>query len=150
MDNITFENFRSVGSQYGLDIDQYWQGTTGPNTGSVALSNLVFKNFTGSIVEGAVRPPLRLRASNLTNAINVTILDFSVWTEIGKYVENQIANFFGTGDDVYGPNNGLKTLSAGEIATSYTTSVSLTASPTGWTVPTVPVWAVGCSGYGSK
>lgn len=45
--NITFENFRSKASLYGLSIDQYWQNTLTPDTGSVTLSNLVFKNFTG-------------------------------------------------------------------------------------------------------
>jgi hypothetical protein len=45
--NITFENFRSKGNQYGPNVDQYWQGTLIPDTGSVALSNLVFKNYTG-------------------------------------------------------------------------------------------------------
>jgi hypothetical protein len=45
--NITFSNFRSLGSLYGLDINQYWQNTFEPDTGAVALSNLVFRNFSG-------------------------------------------------------------------------------------------------------
>jgi len=48
--NVTFENFRSQASLYGLDIDQYWQNTLTPNDGSVALSNLIFKNFTGNTI----------------------------------------------------------------------------------------------------
>lgn len=45
--DVTFENFRSLNSLYGLDINQYWQNTWEPDTGSVTLSNLVFKNFSG-------------------------------------------------------------------------------------------------------
>jgi hypothetical protein len=47
--NITFSNFRSLGSLYGLDINQYWQNTFEPDTGAVALSNLVFRNFSGGL-----------------------------------------------------------------------------------------------------
>lgn len=45
--NVTFENFRSKASLYGLNINQYWQETFTPDTGSVTLSNIFFRNFTG-------------------------------------------------------------------------------------------------------
>jgi hypothetical protein len=48
--NITFENFRSLASLYGLNINQYWQNTFTPDTGSVALSNILFKNFSGKLL----------------------------------------------------------------------------------------------------
>jgi hypothetical protein len=48
--NITFSNFRSLGSLYGLDINQYWQNTFEPDTGAVVLSNLVFRNFSGRLI----------------------------------------------------------------------------------------------------
>lgn len=47
--NVTFANFRSKASLYGLDINQYWQNTREPDTGSVSLTNLVFRNFSGMI-----------------------------------------------------------------------------------------------------
>lgn len=47
--NITFSNFRSLGSLYGLDVNQYWQNTFQPDTGSVALSNILFQNFSGKL-----------------------------------------------------------------------------------------------------
>jgi hypothetical protein len=46
--NVTFENFRSKASLYGMNVNQYWQNTNTPDTGSVALSNLVFRNFSGT------------------------------------------------------------------------------------------------------
>ncbi|KAJ0373632.1 hypothetical protein COL26b_008101 [Colletotrichum chrysophilum] len=100
--NITFENFRSKASLYGLDINQYWQNTFEPDTGAVALSNLIFKNFSGSVADGAKRPPLYLIANDLTYATNVTVEGFSLWTESGTYVVNKISNIFGNSDNSYG------------------------------------------------
>lgn len=173
--NITFENFRTKGtndtlSGFGLNVDEYWQNTHEPNDGSVALRNITFRNYTGalyangnengndlyadmhitgSVYNGTKYAVIRTIASNLTDAIDITIEDFSVWTEVGNYVVNQISNFFGTGDNVYGPNNGISSLPPGATPTSYTTNITITASPTGWVKPGVPTWAVGSTGYGS-
>ncbi|KAJ0383878.1 hypothetical protein COL922a_009538 [Colletotrichum nupharicola] len=105
--NITFENFRSKASLYGLDINQYWQNTFEPDTGAVTLSNLVFKNFSGSVADGTKRPPLYLIANDLTYATNVTVEGFSLWTESGTYVVNKISNIFGNGDNSYGAADGI-------------------------------------------
>ncbi|OJJ65902.1 hypothetical protein ASPBRDRAFT_667043 [Aspergillus brasiliensis CBS 101740] len=149
VENVTFENFRSLNSLYGLDIDQYWQNTWTPDTGSVSLSNLVFKNFSGSVADGARRPPLYLFASDLTFATNVTVEDFSVWTETGTTVVNKISNIFGTGDDSYGENDGIETLQSGESPYTYTSTYTITASPTNWQAPSTPTWALPSTGYGT-
>ncbi|EFX01600.1 endo-rhamnogalacturonase f [Grosmannia clavigera kw1407] len=148
--NITFENFRSKASQYGLNINQYWQNKNEPDTGSVALSNLIFRNFSGSVVNGVRRPPLYLVANDLTFARNVTVEDISIWTEANGYVVNTISKVFGQGDDSYSPNDGLKTLGVGETPTPYTTAITVTATPTGWTLPPSPTWAVPDTGYGTN
>ncbi|RAH46337.1 putative rhamnogalacturonase [Aspergillus brunneoviolaceus CBS 621.78] len=147
--NVTFENFRSKASLYGLSVNQYWQNTFEPDTGAVALSNLVFKNFSGSVAQGTVRPPLYLIANDLTYATNVTIEDFTVWTETGTTVVNKINNVFGTGDNSYGANDGIKSLAPGATPTTYTSTYTITASPTGWTAPASPTWAVPSTGYGT-
>lgn len=173
MTNITFSNFRSLASLYGLDINQYWQNTFEPDTGAVALSNLVFRNFsgkflcigawntnpkktnqlyykTGSVADGSKRPPLYLIANDLTFALNVTVEDFTVWTESGTQIINKISNVFGVGDDSYGANNGIKNLTGTESPYSYTSSYTVTATPTNWESPTTPSWAAPSTGYGSK
>ncbi|GAQ39913.1 endo-rhamnogalacturonase F [Aspergillus niger] len=147
--DVTFENFRSLNSLYGLDINQYWQNTWEPDTGSVTLSNLVFKNFSGSVADGALRPPLYLFASDLTFATNVTVEEFSVWTETGTTVVNKISNIFGTGDDSYGENDGIETLQSGESPYTYTSTYTITASPTNWQAPSTPTWALSSTGYGT-
>ncbi|KAH7229783.1 pectin lyase fold/virulence factor [Fusarium oxysporum] len=147
--NITFENFRSKASLYGLDINQYWQNTFEPDTGAVALSNLVFKNFSGSVADGSKRPPLFLVANDLSFATNVTVEDFSIWTESGSSVVNKISNIFGHGDNSYGQANGIKSLSSGQAPTAYTSTYTVTATPTGWAAPSFPTWAAASTGYGT-
>ncbi|KAH7171700.1 pectin lyase fold/virulence factor [Fusarium sp. MPI-SDFR-AT-0072] len=147
--NITFENFRSKASLYGLDINQYWQNTFEPDTGAVALSNLVFKNFSGSVADGSKRPPLFLVANDLSFGTNVTVEDFSIWTESGTSVINKISNIFGHGDNSYGQANGIKSLSSGQAPTAYTSTYTVTATPTGWTAPSFPTWAAASTGYGT-
>ncbi|KAM0209972.1 hypothetical protein ACHAPA_008211 [Fusarium lateritium] len=147
--NITFENFRSKASLYGLDINQYWQNTFEPDTGAVALSNLVFKNFSGSVADGAKRPPLFLVANDLSFATNVTVEDFSLWTESGTSVVNKISNIYGHGDNSYGSADGIKSLTSGQSPTPYTSTYTITAKPTGWTAPSLPTWAAASTGYGT-
>lgn len=102
------------------------------------------------MADGAKRPPLYLVANDLTYALNVTVEEFSVWTETGTSVINKINNIFGTGDDSYGTNNGIKSLEAGELPSTYTSSYTVTATPTNWQAPSTPSWAAPSTGYGSK
>ncbi|KAH8646352.1 glycoside hydrolase family 28 protein [Xylariales sp. PMI_506] len=147
--NVTFENFRSKASLYGLDINQYWQNTLTPDTGSVTLSNIVFKNFSGSVANGVQRPPLYLIANDLTFATNITIQEFSLWTETNDYIVNKINNVYGQGDNSYGEGDGIPTLAPGQVPTTYTSAYTVTASPTSWTIPPSPTWALPNTGYGT-
>ncbi|KAI8180782.1 Rhamnogalacturonase A [Colletotrichum sp. SAR 10_86] len=147
--NITFENFRSKASLYGLDINQYWQNTFEPDTGAVALSNLIFKNFSGSVADGAKRPPLYLIANDLTYATNITIEGFSLWTESGTYVVNKISNIFGNSDNSYGVEDGIKSLTSKQSPTAYTSTYTISTTPTGWAIPPSPTWAAASTGYGT-
>ncbi|TVY90983.1 putative rhamnogalacturonase E [Lachnellula willkommii] len=158
--NITFENFRSKASLSGAVVNQYWQFTTTPDTGAVFLSNITFRNFSGSIIDGVApgkspindteKPALYLIANDLTGAINITVEDVSVWTESGGDVINHISNFYGTGDNVYGPNDGLEILAPSETPTPYSTAYTITASPTGWVQPPAPTWIAASTGWGTS
>ncbi|TGO65657.1 hypothetical protein BOTNAR_0075g00070 [Botryotinia narcissicola] len=149
--NILWENFRSKASLYGINLNQYWQQTYLPDSGAVALTNITFRNFTGSIQNGAQRPALYLLASDYIPATNVTIKDVTIWTESGSTSVNHISNIFGQGDNVYGTNDGLVSLGAGENpkTKTYTSTYTITSAPTGWATPTWPSWAVPTTGYGT-
>ncbi|KAN0108708.1 glycoside hydrolase family 28 protein [Hyaloscypha variabilis] len=147
--NVLWENFRSKESLYGLNLNQYWQQTYTPDTGAVALSNITFRNFSGGIADGAKRPPLYLIGSDSIPPENITVEDFSVWTESGDYIVNQIQNIYGDGDDSYGTDNGIEVLAPGAKPMAYTTSYTITAAPAGWTDPPSPAWAAPSTGYGT-
>lgn len=115
-----------------MNVNQYWQQTFTPNTGAVALSNITFRNFTGSIANAATRPVLYPIANDLFPAEIVVVEGFSMWTEAGSSTVNQISNIYGTGDNVYVPNNGIAKLEPGATPTTYTTAYTITAPPTGW------------------
>ena len=107
-------------------------------------------DIPGGIANGTQRPVLYLLASDLIPAENITVEDFSVWTESGGDVINHISNVYGTGDNIYGLNDGLLTLEAGATPTAYTSVYTITAPPAGWTDPPDPAWAAPSTGYGSK
>lgn len=102
------------------------------------------------MANGVQRPPLYLVANDLTFATNVTVEEFSVWTESNDHVVNKVSNVFGNGDDSYNPDNGIKTLASGETPAPYTSTITITASPTNWVAPPSPTWAAPSTGYGSK
>nr|CEG04608.1 unnamed protein product [Fusarium clavum] len=147
--NITLENFRSKAPLYGSDINQYWQNAFEPDTGAVAWSNLVFKDLSGSVANGAQRPPRFLVANDLSFATNATVENFSIRTESGTSVVNKISDIYGLGDDSYGKADGIKPLGSGQSPTPYTNTYSVTAKPTGWAAPSLPTWAASSTGYGT-
>ncbi|ESZ98095.1 endo-rhamnogalacturonase F [Sclerotinia borealis F-4128] len=150
--NILWENFRTKASLYGINLNQYWQQTFTPDSGAVILSNITFLNYSGSIVNGAIRPALYMLASDYAPATDVTVKNVSVWTESGEEVRNHISNVFGEGDDVYGVNNGLRVVSeGGDVRTeTFTSTVTVTRGPVEWASPTWPSWAVPTTGYRSN
>lgn len=116
----------------------------------MSLSNIVVKNITGSLADGAKRPPLYLIGNDLNLTDSITVEDFSLWTESGTYVVNKVNNIYGHGDNVYGSNNGLGVVPTGVTALpTFTSAYTITASPTGWVEPAYPTWAITSTGYGS-
>ncbi|GAB7357641.1 hypothetical protein MBLNU459_g0138t1 [Dothideomycetes sp. NU459] len=132
-----FENFIGWSTTYALDIDQYWQSKTTPNTGAVALSGLTFSNWTGSLANGIQRGAVVIRGSDIVPLQDITLEDFDMWSLYSDKVVNQCKNVYGTG----------MCIQAASGTAAYTTSVTSTVSPTGWTSPAAPTWAV--TGYGT-
>jgi rhamnogalacturonan hydrolase len=133
-----FENFWSYDSIYGLDIDQYWEQHTSGDTGAVKLSNLVFRNWTGTVDNGVTRGVAMLRASNVVPATNIQLIDFKMWTKTGNKVVNVCKN-------VYGSGFCAKKGSGGKYATSAVSN----SPPAGYTAPVKPRWALPDTGYGT-
>jgi hypothetical protein len=105
---------------------------------------------TGSVADGTKRGPLNLIGNDLTFVINTTIEDFAIWTETGSAIVNTINNVFGSGDDNYGANDGIQTLNDTESPYTYTSTYTVTETPSNWQAPGTPTWAAPSTGYGSK
>ncbi|PMD24596.1 glycoside hydrolase family 28 protein [Hyaloscypha hepaticicola] len=133
-----FENFWAYDTTYGLDIDQYWESHTTPNTGAVALSGLTFKNWTGTVDNGLSRGPIVIGGSNVVPLTDIMLSDFSMWTVNENKILNQCKNVYGTGYCA-------ATSTAAALA-AFTTTVTTTSPPAGFTSPTSPAWGV--AGYG--
>ncbi|KAG4418060.1 hypothetical protein IFR04_008797 [Cadophora malorum] len=135
-----FENFWAYDTTYALDIDQYWYNHLTPNTGAVALSGLTFSNWTGTMNKGSSRGAIVIRGSDQVPATDITLSNFNMWTVNGNSVINQCKNVYGSGYCA-GKSTGIP------LAT-FTTSVTSTVAPAGFTAPASPAWGV--AGYGTN
>ncbi|OKL57526.1 hypothetical protein UA08_07098 [Talaromyces atroroseus] len=138
--NVTdsvFENFWGYSTTYALDINQYWQETYSPDTGAVALNNLVFTNWTGSLADGMERGPVMWSASDIVPSQNITLEGFYMGGLTGDRMINKCNNVYGSGGCIQ----------AATGTTTYSTVVTTwSVAPSGWTAPASPTWGV--SGYG--
>lgn len=137
--NSLFENFWAYDTTYGLDIDQYWQSKTTPNTGAVAISGLTFNNWTGTVDNGVQRAPIVIRGSDIVPLTDIALSAFDMWTVNQSKLLHQCKNVYGTGYCA-------GTSTAGQVLTSFTTTMTVTAKPAAFTSPISPAWGV--SGYG--
>jgi rhamnogalacturonan hydrolase len=134
-----FENFWAYDTIYGLDIDQYWESTTTPDTGAVALSGLTFNNWTGTVNNGIQRGPIVIRGSDIVPLADITLSNSDMWTLNGGKLFNQCKNVYGTGY--------CAATSTASLLATFTTTVTTTSPPSGYTAPTRPAWGV--AGYGT-
>src|SRR5277367_5944426 len=117
-----------------------WESHTTPDTGAVDLSGLTFNNWTGHIDNGVSRGPIVIRGSDIVPLTDITLEAFNMWTLNGNKVIHQCKNVYGTGFCA-------GSLAAGATPTTFTTSMTVTATPAAYTSPTKPAWAV--EGYGT-
>lgn len=138
--NSVFEDFWAYDTTYALDIDQYWYEHTTPNTGAIKISDLVFRNWTGTVDNGVARGPIVIRGSDVVPLVNITLVDFAMWTVTKGAVVLQCRN-------VYGAGYCARELADGVAPTSFSSTVTISTTMEGYVVPTSPVWGV--AGYGT-
>jgi rhamnogalacturonan hydrolase len=84
-----FENFWACDATYALDIDQYWQSRTTPDTGAVQISGLNFNNWTGTVDNGIQRGPIVIRGSDIVPLTDISLTNFDMWTVNGGKLLHQ-------------------------------------------------------------
>jgi rhamnogalacturonan hydrolase len=114
------------GNAYSLDIDQQWSSMSTVDGDGVQLKNITIKNWKGTEADGAQRGPIKVNCAADAPCTDVTIEDFAMWTESGSYQKETCNNAYGSGSC-------LKSGSGG----SYSTTVTETTAPTGYSAATM-------------
>ncbi|EJD02519.1 rhamnogalacturonan-hydrolase [Fomitiporia mediterranea MF3/22] len=91
--NVYLQNFLSLNTAYGLDIDQYWSGQSQADGDGVQLSNIT---FDAGIVDGVERPPIQFICSNSVPCYDMTLEDVALWSNTDEAVD-KCQSAFGTG-----------------------------------------------------
>jgi rhamnogalacturonan hydrolase len=84
----------------------------------VQLDNITITNWKGTEADGAERGPIKVNCASGAPFTDITIEDFAVWTEEGDY---------GSG----------ACLEDGDDHTSYTTTMTVTSAPSGYSAATM-------------
>ena len=93
----------------------------------VQLNNITIKNWKGTEADGAQRGPIKVNCADAAPCTDVTIEDFAMWTEEGDSQWYWCESAYGTG----------ACLKDGTDHTSYTTKVTVTAAPSGYSAATM-------------
>lgn len=115
------------GNAYSLDIDQAWSSMSTVDGDGVQLNNITFSNWKGTEASGAERGPIKVRCAEAAPCTDITIEDFAMWTEEGDYQWYWCESAYGEGH----------CLKSGDDYTSYTTTVTATTAPTGYSAATM-------------
>ncbi|KAJ5392486.1 Rhamnogalacturonase A [Penicillium cosmopolitanum] len=121
--DVTLENFIGHGNAYSLDIDQAWSSMSTVSGDGVQLNNITISNWKGTEANGAERGPIKVNCAPGAPCTDITIEDFAMWTEEGDY-QTYVCN------SAYGSGECLKEES-GDV-TSYSTTVTVSTAPTGY------------------
>ncbi|KAL3494341.1 pectin lyase fold/virulence factor [Aspergillus germanicus] len=122
---LVLENFIGHGNAYSLDIDAYWSSMSTIDGEGVELNNVTIRNWKGTEANGAQRGPIKVLCADGAPCTEVTIEDFAMWTETGDEQTYRCENAFGSGF----------CLQDGDGSSPYTTTLTATAAPSGFSAP---------------
>ncbi|CAO2647301.1 Nn.00g082230.m01.CDS01 [Neocucurbitaria sp. VM-36] len=97
VEDVVFENFIGRGNAYSLDIDQYWTSMSAIEGNGVQLSNMTFKNWKGTLANGAQRGPVKVACADKAPCTDITITDLAMWTETGSKQIYSCRSGYGSG-----------------------------------------------------
>ena len=118
------------GNAYSLDIDAYWSSKSQDEGDGVQYTNLTFSNWKGTEENGEQRGPIKIQCPDAAPCTDITIEDFAMWTESGDEQTYSCRNAYGSG---YCLQSG-----SGDDASSYSTALTATATPSAYAAPSMP------------
>ncbi|PWY77078.1 RGase A [Aspergillus heteromorphus CBS 117.55] len=126
--NTLLENFIGHGNAYSLYIDGDWSSESTVTGDGVQLSNITFKNWKGTEADGYSRGPIKVVCLDTAPCTDITIEDFAMWTEAGDEQFYVCENGYG---------EGFCLESDGDDTTAYTSTISVTSAPSGYSAATM-------------
>ncbi|RDI84892.1 hypothetical protein Vi05172_g4996 [Venturia inaequalis] len=126
--NILLENFIGHANAYSLDYDQQWSSMSALAGSGVQLSNITAKGWRGTAANGAQRGPVKVNCAAGAPCTDITISDFSMWTDKGSTLVNTCANAYGTG----------QCLKSGTGSGYSAAKTTVSAMPADYSAPTLP------------
>ncbi|THH06186.1 hypothetical protein EW145_g4260 [Phellinidium pouzarii] len=121
--NVLLQNFIARGTAYGLDVDQFWSGTSTAAGDGVQLTNITFENWDGAVVDGVQRSPIQFLCVGDVPCTEMTLSNVNLWSATDE-ATNKCESAFGVGS----------CLQSGD-ASSYAVTITSITEPAGFTTP---------------
>ncbi|KAH8699216.1 RGase E [Talaromyces proteolyticus] len=128
LENAVFQDFIGHGNAYSLDFDSYWSSESTQTGDGVTYKNITFTNWHGTEANGAKRGPIRVICPDEVPCTDITISDWAMWTESGDSQTYTCRSAYGSGFCLRDDSGGTS---------SYTTTSTATAAPSGYSAATM-------------
>lgn len=116
--NLAFNNFMGHSNAYTLDFDTAWSSMDVSDGDGISYSNISFSGWTGTCEDGTERGPIKIDCPEGVPCTDITVEDFSVWTDDGDEVYYVCQNAYGDG----------ACLNSADASTAYSTTLTVTTS----------------------
>lgn len=113
---VSFNNFMGHSNAYTLDFDTAWSSMDTVDGDGINYSNISFSGWSGTCESGTTRGPIKINCPADTPCTDITVEDFSVWTDDGDEVLYGCQNAYGSG----------ACLKSGDSGSTYTTTQTIT------------------------
>lgn len=119
---LSFNNFIGHSNAYTLDFDTAWSSMDVVDGDGISYSNVTFSGWSGSCEDGTERGPVKINCPADVVCTDITVEDFSVWTDSGDSVLYGCQNAYGDGACLQSGDSG-----------AYTTTQTITTGSAAYT-----------------
>lgn len=126
--NVLINDNSGHGNAYSLNVDSYWSSQSTAAGNGVEYNNITFTNWHGTEANGAQRGPIRVICPDKVPCTGITISDWAMWTESGTSQTYTCRSAYGSGSCLRNSGSGTS---------SYTSTTTATAAPSGYSAPTM-------------
>ncbi|KAI1296205.1 RGase A [Xylaria venustula] len=125
---LSYSNFYGHKNAYGIYVDSAWTEETLASGNGVSYSDITFSDFYGDVDTGTSRPPVYFNCPAEVPCTGITVENVAIWTDSGSEIYYKCENAFGSGACLVDTSDTYE----------YTSVATVTATPAGWSVTTMP------------